>query len=153
MASDTFNIGRGRIGYYATQVGVGNAAFVVVLLQDTGLEADDTLNNHDDLASILAATNTECDFTNYSRTVITSVTTDLDDTANTLDQLIGDLVYTDAGNGTNNNIAKILVCFDPDTTTGTDSDIVPLTYHDASVTTDGSTVTFTEDASGFWGSA
>jgi hypothetical protein len=153
MANDVFNIARGRIGYYATQAGVGNAAFIVVLLQNTGLEADDTLNNHDTLAAVLAAANTECDFTNYARTVITSVTPDLDDTANTLDEVIGNLVYTDAGNGTNNTISKILVCFDADTTGGTDANIVPLTYHDASVTTDGSTVTFTEDAAGFWGSA
>lgn len=153
MADGKFNIALGRIGYYASQAGVGNAAFIVVLLQDTGLEADDTLNNYDTLAAILAATNTECDFTNYSRKTITSVTEDLDDTANTKDEAIGDLAYTDAGGTTDNTISKILVCWDPDTTAGTDANIVPLTHHDASVTTDGSTVTFTEHADGFWGSS
>lgn len=152
MADGKFNIALGRIGYYATQAGVGNAAFIVVLLKVT--EADDTLNNYDDLGTLLAAAgNTECDFTNYARKTITVVTADLDDTANTLDEAIGDLVYTAAGGATNNSIVKILVCYDADTTAGTDSNIVPLTHHDASITTDGSTVTFTENASGFWGSS
>ena len=150
MASDVFNIARGRIGYYATQAGVGNAAFVVVALKV--VEADDTLNNYDTLSALLAGSNTECDFTNYARETITTVTPDLDDTANTLDEAIGNLVYTDAGGASNNDIVKLIVCFDADTTSGTDANIVPLTYHDASVTTDGSTVTFTEHADGFWGS-
>lgn len=153
MADGKFNIALGRIADYAAQAGVGNAAFVVVLLK--AAEVDDTLNNYDDLGALLAAAgNTECDFTNYlPRKTITVVTETLDDTGNTKDESIGDLVYTDAGGATNNSIVKILICFDPDTTVGTDADIVPLTHHDASVTTDGSTVTFTENASGFWGSS
>lgn len=156
MASGVFNIARGRVAHYASQAGVGNAAIITVLLQDTGLEADDVLRDHDDLGAILGSTNTECDFTNYARQTITSVTPTIDDGTNTLDEAVGSLTYNDAGGTTDNNISKILFCFDPDTTVGTDADLIPLTFHEPSTTppvvTDGSTITFNENADGFYGS-
>jgi hypothetical protein len=39
-----------------------------------------------------------------------------------------------------NNTTGLLVCYDPDTTGGADSAIIPLTHHDFVVTTDGNDV-------------
>lgn len=143
------NIAKGKVKYYA-ELPAANDALIVVLLKATGLEADDTLNNYDDLAALLAAANDECDFTNYSRKTLASVTNTVDDTNNWLDTDAADFTYTAAGGATNNTIGKALICYDPDTTGGTDSSIVPLTYHDFTATTDGNDLQVTVAAAGFY---
>ena len=164
MANGVFNIARGKLGYYyyavenslvVTAAGTpaftstANAVFTIVLLETTGLEADDTLNNYDDLAALLAAATNEQ--TNQARKTLSDA--DLaavpapDDTNNRLDLVIPDITWTAlAGNA----ISKLLVCFDPDSTAGTDSSIIPLTYHDFVVTPDGSDVTADVATAGFW---
>jgi hypothetical protein len=157
MADGVFNIAKGRVVELYANVennAPANSAFIVVLLKAAGLEADDTLNNYDDLAALLAASNDEADFTNYARKVLTDA--DLaavpapDDTNNRRDLDIPDLTWTAAGGAANNSVGKLLVCYDPDTTGGTDGSIVPLTYHDFVVTTDGSDVTAQIAAAGFY---
>lgn len=142
MADGVFNIAKGKVAYYAG-LPAANDALIVVLLKSTGLQADDTLNNHDDLAALLAAGNVECDFTNYARKTASNVTVTVDDTNNRVDVDFDDLAYASAGGTTNNTIGKLLVCYDNDTTSGTDANIVPLTYHDISFTTTGSTLPIT----------
>lgn len=148
MANQVFNIAKGRAAYYST-LPAASDALIVVLLTTTGLDADDTLNNFDDLASLIAA-NTEADFTNYARKSITSVTVTVDDTNNWVDADFADQTWTSAGGGTNNTLAKLLVCYDPDTGAGDDSSIIPLTHHDFSVTTDGSDLVAQLAAAGFY---
>jgi hypothetical protein len=150
MANGVFNVAKGRVAYYAT-LPAANDALVVVLLKASGLEADDTLNNHDDLAALLAAANDEADFTNYVRKVLASVTVTVDDTANSVASDAADITYTAAGGASNNSIGKAIICYDPDTTAGTDSSIIPLTYHDCVFTSDGTNVTITLDTAGFYG--
>lgn len=152
MADGVFNISKGKAGYYAT-LPAANDALIVVLIKSTGLEADDTLNNYDDLAALLAAANDEADFTNYARKAITSVTNTVDDTNNRLDSDFADQTWTAAGGAANNTLGKLLVCYDPDTTAGTDSSIIPLTYHDFSATTDGSDLTAVVATAGFYRAA
>ena len=159
-----FNIARGTLKYYyyavenayvASSAGqftsTANAAFVIVPIETTSIEGDDTLNNYDDLAALLAAANNEQ--TNQSRKVL--VAADLaavpspDDTGNTLDLDIPDQVYTAlAGNA----IGKFLVCFRPDTGSA-DSAIIPLTAHAVTLTPDGNNVTLQINSAGFWESA
>ncbi|HTE69090.1 MAG TPA: hypothetical protein VK942_10085 [Actinomycetes bacterium] len=154
MANQVMNIARGKIAYYyyavenslvVTAAGTpaltstANAALIVLFLETTGLEADDVLNNYDDLAALLAAANNEQ--TNQARKVLTD--TDLaavpapNDTANTLNFIIPDIVWTALAG---NLISKLLVCFRPNAAAG-DSAIVPLTYHDFVVIPDGTDVT------------
>jgi hypothetical protein len=163
MANGVFNIARGKLAYYyyavenslvVTAAGTpaftsaADSALVIVLLETTGLEVDDTLNNHDELAALLAtATNEQ---TNQARKVLTD--TDLaavpapNDTTNTLTLIIPDVTWTAlAGNA----ISKLLVCFRP-TAGAADSAVIPLTYHDFVVTPDGSDVTADVGASGIW---
>lgn len=149
MADGVFNIAKGRAGYYST-LPSANDALIVVLVKATGLEADDTLNNHDDLAAILAAANDEADFTNYARKTVTSAPVTVDDTNNRVDVDIADQTWTAAGGAANNTLGKLLICYDPDTTGGTDSSIIPLTYHDFTATTDGSDLTAVIAAAGFY---
>lgn len=156
MADGVFNIAKGRVVEFYNRIENNDPAtsvFKVVLLTTTGLEADDTLNNYDDLAALIAGTNTEADFTNYGRKVLTD--TELaslpapDDTNNRRDLDIPDQTWTSAGGATNNTLGKLLVVYFPDTG-GADSTGVPCTYHDFSVTTDGSDLTAQIAAAGFY---
>ena len=81
-----------------------------------------------------------------SMLISASVTVTVDDTNNRVDVDMPDQVWTSA---TGNAVSKLLVCYDPDTGTGTDSTVLPLTYHDFVVTPDGSTITATIDPAGF----
>jgi hypothetical protein len=151
MANDnfTFNIAKGKVKYYA-ELPAANDALIVVLLKTTGLQADATLADYDDLGTLLAAANDECDFTNYTRKTLASVTNTVDDTNNWLDTDAADFTYTAAGGAANNGISKALICYDPDTTTGTDSSIIPLTGHAFTATTDGNDLVVTVATGGFY---
>lgn len=149
MADGVFNIAKGKVARYAA-LPEASDALIVVLLKSSGIESDATLQDYDDLAAILAATNDECDFTNYARKSVTSATVTVDDTNNRVDVDIADQTWTSAGGAINNTIAKLLVCYDSDTGAGTDSAIIPLTHHDFSVTTDGSDLVAQINSAGFF---
>jgi len=149
MANGVFNDTKGEVKTLAA-LPAANDALIVVLLKSSGLEADATLADHNDLAALLAAANDECDFTNYTRKTLTSVTNTVDDTNNWLDTDAADFTYTAAGGATNNTIGKAIICYDPDTTAGTDSSIRLLTYHDFTATTDGNDLVVTVAAGGFF---
>lgn len=147
MADTMFNIGKARaVELYRnikdnTRV---NAAFIVVLTKAS--EADAVLEDYADLSALLlAAGNTEADFTNYARKTLTD--TELvafpapDNTTNTYKITFPDQVYTSAGGATNNTMTKLLLCYDDDTTGGTDANIIPIGAYDYTGTTDGSDIT------------
>jgi hypothetical protein len=159
-----FNFARGKLKYYYYAVenslvvasageftSAAGSKFVIVPLETTGIEADDVLNNYDDLSTLLAASNNEQ--TNQARKALTE--TDLaavptpDDTANQLNLDIPDQTYT-ALSG--NAIGKFLVCFSPDVASA-DTAIIPLTAHAVTLTPDGNDVLLQINASGFWRSA
>jgi hypothetical protein len=124
-AAFTFNIAKGKVARYADLPAATPDALVLVWLKSTGLESDATLKDYDSLAAILAGTNDECDFTGYTRRTLAGVTATPDDT---LDKMVVDA--TDPTAYTNTGTAQIsgaaIVCYDPDTSTGTDADLVPL---------------------------
>lgn len=160
-----FNIARGALKYYYYAVenslvvasagqftSTANSAFVIVPIETTSIEADATLRDYDDLAALIAGTSNEQ--TNQARKILTDA--DLaavpapDDTNDRLDLDIPDQTYTAlAGNA----VGKFLVCFDPDTTGGTDSSIIPLTAHAVTLTPDGNDVLLQIAAAGFWRSS
>lgn len=155
MADGVFNIAKGRVNGYHDRVNSNdpaNSGLVVVLLKV--VEADAVLEDYDDLATLLAAAgNTEADFTNYARKVLTD--TDItaptvDDTNNNQRADIPDQTWTTAGGATNNTLTKMLVCYDNDTTAGTDANIVPLTYHDFTATTNGNDLVAVLNANGYF---
>ena len=138
MANIVLNVALGYMKRYAEQVGTGNAALILVPLETAGLEADSVLRDKDDLAAFLSGTTNEQ--TTMGRKTVTSCTVTVDDTNDRLALDFADQTWTAP---TGNAISKLLICFDPDTTTGTDSSIVPLTLHDLVLTPDGNNFTLT----------
>ena len=145
MADFCFNIAKGEVKKYCKLDGGANDALIVVPLETTGLEADATLKDYDDLAALLAGASNEQ--TTMGRKTITSAPITVDDANDLVDIDIADQTWTAA---TGNAVSKLLVCYDPDTTAGTDSTIIPLTAHDFVVTPDGSDITAQIAAAGFF---
>lgn len=154
MADFVFNIAKGRINELHNQINANNpsnSALVVVLLKVA--ESDAGLQDRDDLAAILANGSTEADFTNYARKVIDDAQINdsvVDDTNNRREADIPDPVWNAAGGVVNNNLVKLLICYDGDTTSGNDSNIVPLTAHDFVITTNGSDLVGQIAAAGYF---
>lgn len=151
MADFVFNIAKGRVGAYVQNVESGspaNSRLLVVPIETSGLEADDTLNNYDDLAALLAATNNEQTTMGRKTLTAANIALTVDDGNNRLDIDIDDQVWTGA---TGNAISALLVCYIPDgVTPGADSTVIPLTKHDFVVTPDGSDITAQVAAAGFY---
>ena len=157
MADGVFNISKGRGVEFYNRVksnDPANSVFVVVLLQLAGLEADDLLNNYDDLAALLAASSDEATFTNYARKTLSDA--DLvalpapDDTNNRRDIDLPDQTWSSAGGATNNSLGKAIVCYDPDSTGGTDAAIIPVSYYDFVATTTGINLVLQFATAGFY---
>lgn len=142
MANDIFNIARGRINELQRRVNnndPANAAFIVVALKSVVVDA--TLQDFATLSAILAdAGNTEADFTNYGRIILTD--TDVSDPTvdhgnNEQRAQVPPVTFANAGGALNNALEKLLVCFTYDVTVNDDATVIPLTYHDFNKTTNG----------------
>jgi hypothetical protein len=142
-----FNVAKGKIGYYLG-LPAASDAIRCLLLKSTGLEADATLADYDTVAALLAAANDECDFTNYARQALSTVSWTVDDVNDRADGDADDISFATAGGATNNTIGKLVIYYDPDGT-DTDANNVPLTAHDYDETTTGSTLNITLPSGGF----
>lgn len=152
MADFVFNIAKGRMVELYNRVksnDPANSAFVIMLLETSGLESDATLKDKDDFAALVSgATNEQ---TTVGRKTLTD--SDLsalpapDDTNDRYDIDLPDLTWTAA---TGNAVSKLVVGYDSDTTGGTDSGIIPLTCHDFVATPDGNDLQAVINASGFY---
>ena len=118
-------------------------AIICVVLESSGLEADNALRDHNDLAALLGATTNEQ--TTMGRKTVAGIVITVDDTNNRLDIDISDIVWTAA---TGNAVGALLFTYDNDTGAGTDSNIIPVSKHDFTVTPDGSDVTAVIAAAG-----
>lgn len=145
MANIVFNIAKGRVAELYDRVkgnDPANSALVLVPIETSGLESDATLIDADTLAAVLAGA------TNEQTTMGRKVLTDSDLAAiptpdDTNDRNERSLPTTTWAAATGNAISKILVCYDSDTTGGTDSNIIPLTMFDFAVTPSGADVQMT----------
>ena len=132
-----FNQALGRLAHYAS-LPATNDALVMVPLEAAGLVDDATMRDYDDLGSLLAGASNEQ--TTMGRKTLTGVTATVDDTNDRVNLDAADVTWTAA---TGNAIGAVVICYDPDTTGGTDADLIPLTKHDVSMTPDGSDFTLT----------
>lgn len=150
MADGVFNIAKGRIANYASLPAAADA-LIVLLLKSTGLVADSVLVDYADLATLLAGASDESTSTNYVRkTVTASITVTVDTTNDRVDIDMPDLTWTALGSsGSPEGIGKLIVAYDNDTGAGTDSAIIPLTYHDCAFTADGTDFTAVIATAGF----
>ena len=145
MANIVFNIAKGRVVELYNRVENNdptNSAIVIVPIETSGLESDATLIDADTLAAVLAGT------TNEQSTMGRKVLTDSDlaalpapdDTNDRYDLALPTVTWAGA---TGNAISKLLVCYDSDTTGGTDSNIIPLTMFDFAQTPSGADIQMT----------
>lgn len=154
MANFVFNIALGRVAELYNRVDTNdpaNSALVILVLATSGIESDATLKDVDTVTALVAGTTNEVTNSGYARKVLTDadiVAFAPDDTNDRVDLDIPDQTWTAvaAGDGWND----IVICYDNDTTGGTDSNIVPLTQHDFVVTPDGSDITAQIAAAGFY---
>ncbi|WUI02094.1 hypothetical protein OHR68_09890 [Spirillospora sp. NBC_00431] len=137
MANIVFNIALGKVKYYA-ELPAANDALIVVPIETTGIVTDATMRDYDNLSLLLAGASNEQ--TTMGRKTLANVTVTVDDTNDRVALDCDDVVWLAASG---NAVSALVICYDPDTTGGTDSDIVPLSKHDFAITPDGSDVTAT----------
>ena len=138
------NIAKGKLAYYAG-LPAANDALVWVLM--SGTETDDNIRDADNLSAIIALAVDEATFTGYALVTASGVTVTVDDTNNRVDIDAADPSWSPTSAQA---LTRIVLCYDPDTTTGTDADIVPLFVDDAALTTaSGVALTYNVAAAGF----
>jgi hypothetical protein len=135
VANLVFNTALGKIKYYA-ELPAANDALIMVPLESSGLVADATMRDYDTLSDILAGASNEQ--TSVGRKTLGSVTVTVNDTDNRVDIDAADVTWTAP---TGNAIGAVVICYDPDTTAGDDTTLVPLTKHDVTWTPDGNNFT------------
>lgn len=137
MSSFTFNVSKGRHAHYSS-LPATNDALIVIPIEATGVEADATIIDYTTVAAILAASTNEQ--TTIGRKTIASATVTVDNTNDRVSIDTADITWAAASGPA---ISDLLVAYDPDTTSGTDADLIPLSWHDFAITPDGSDVTAT----------
>lgn len=153
MADFVYNIAKGRVVEFYNRVksnDPANSALVIVAINTTATDA--TLKDLDTLAAIEADANTaEVTNVGYARKVLTDAdlaALTVDDTNDRIDLDMADPVWAGVAAGT--AWTDLLICYDSDTTAGTDSNIIPLLQFDFAVTPDGSDITAQVNAAGFY---
>lgn len=113
----------------------------------TGTEADDNLRDADTLTAIIATALNEATFAGYARVTAAGVTVTVDDTNNRTDVDANDPSWSPTAAEA---LTRIGLFYDPDTTGGTDADLIPLFIDDFALTTPTSgTVTYAVASGGF----
>jgi hypothetical protein len=150
MTCTPFNIAKGKIAYYAG-LPAANDALIAVLLKSSGVESAATLQDYTTLSAILAGTNDESTFTSYARQTCGSVTVTVDNVNNRVDVDCADISFTV---GSSQALGMLVICYDNDTTGGTDANLVPLVMDDAVASTPATgTLIYQVATSGFFRAA
>jgi len=148
MANITFNIAKGRVIELYNRVksnDPANSALILIPIETTGLEADATLIDVDTVTALIAGT------TNEQTTMGRKTLTDAElaalpaptDASDYYEISLPTVTWTAASG---NAISKIAVCYDNDTTAGTDANIIPLTMFDFAQTPSGADIQMTTGA-------
>lgn len=152
MADIVFNIAKGRVVELFNRVDTNdptNSALVIVPV-DVGATSDATIRDFDTLAAVLAGGVTERTTGGWNRKTLTDADITFpapDDTNDRFDIDIPDQTWTAVTAGA---VTDLIICYDNDTTTGTDANLIPLTLHDFPITPDGSDVVAQIAATGFF---
>jgi len=158
MADGVFNISKGRVSEYATRI-LGNdpaaSIFTAHLWEGTDI-TDAAMRDLATVAAIEATTLIEASFTNYASFDITDTVGSLvvaTDQANDRTEVdAADITWTAAGNGANDTLVRMTISYDA-AGTHVDSGVLPCTFYDFDVLTDGSDLTAQFDAAGFYRAA
>ena len=134
MANFSFNVAKGREVEFHNRVDgsdPANAVFVLVVLAALGLELDADLKDYDTLSALLAGASNEVTNSGYARKIlsdadIAAYTVDDDDDSITLqlaNQTFASILAGDSWR-------KAILCYDSDSTGGTDANIIPVKAFD-----------------------
>ena len=134
MADLIFNIAKGRIGYYAT-LPESDDAFILIPVETTGIQADAAIRDHDTVDAVFAASNVE---SGIGRKTLANVAVTVDDSGDSIQVDCDDVTYTAPSD---DPISSWIVAYDPDTTAGDDTSMIPLLKLDRAVTPDGNDFT------------
>jgi hypothetical protein len=140
MTDQIFNISKGA---FAEMIRDTGSKTLVLLL--TVNQADADLLDHEDLAALLAAANTEAIFTSYGRKVDIVETLFVDHPNDRVDVDLPDQTWSPAGNGTNETLTKLVTAYE---NAAADATRIPMSHHDFAVLTDGSDLTAQINAAG-----
>ena len=143
MADFVFNVAKGRVAELYNRVKTNDPAGSALVLVAINANAvtDGTLRDLDTLDAVLATAVNEVTNTGYARKVLTDAALSALAPDDTNDRQACDFDdQTWAAVAAGDAWTDILVCYDPDTTSGTDADLIPLTCHDFTVTPDGSDI-------------
>jgi len=146
MADQVFNRGKGRVTEWAERVEANdptNSIFVLAAFNSTATDA--VIKDLDSIAAIESDANTaEATNSGYARKTFANgtLTITYDDTNDRTAIDVADQTWTAVATSPG---AWTDLCFayDSDSTAGTDSNILPGTWHDFAVTPDGSDITAT----------
>ena len=143
--SGVFNIAKGRVTQLAINVDTGspaNSRLVVIPFDATGA-TEATILDADTVAAVEAVANvTERTTGGWVRKTLAAadVTVTTNDTSDRTEVDASDQTWTAVTAGA---VTHLLICYDADNTAGTDTDLIPLTWHDFAITPDGSDVVAT----------
>lgn len=134
MANFSFDIALGREVEFHNRVNdndPANSALILVVLANSGLEADSVLRTYATLSALLAAASNEATNTNYARKTLA----DADIVAPTVNTTTHKVSVTFSNQTFATILAgdswrKLLLCIDMDTTAGTDANIIPVCAFD-----------------------
>jgi len=142
MANIVFNIAKGSVVEYFRRVDSNdptNSAIIVVPV-DAGATTDATARDLDTLSACTGGGFTERTTGGWNRKTLTDAdiaTPAVDDTGDTFSVTIPDQTWTAVTAGA---VTDLIICYDSDTTAGTDANIIPLLLLDFAITPDGSDV-------------
>jgi hypothetical protein len=145
MANFVFNIAKGRVVEYYNRVennDPSTSALIVMPIETSGLETQANLEDSDNFTEVIDGTTNEQ--TTMGRKTLTDVELAAlpapDDVNNRYSLDLPDVTWTAA---TGNAISALVIGYDDNTGTGTDANIIPLTYHDFIVTPSGTDIVAT----------
>lgn len=134
MPNIVFNVSLGRLAQYS-DLPAANDALVMVPFAAAGLATDATLRDCATLAAIKAVATEQ---TTLGRKTLTGVTVTVDNANDRVAIDCADVTWTATAGAA---IGAVVIGYVPDTTAPSDSTVIPLTKHDASMTPDGTNFT------------
>jgi hypothetical protein len=147
MANFVHNRAKGRLTEWAERINANdptNSVFLIALIASTGVESDAVLTDKDDWAGLVEGATNFATNTGSTRKTLDQaggITITYDDTNDRVDVDVPDQTWTAVANDGTGGISDVAFGFDTDSTSGTDSSVLPGTFHDFAVTPDGSDIT------------
>jgi hypothetical protein len=142
VANYMFNISKGRAVEFFNRVDSNDPAnSAIILVPCSASDTEANAQDADDLTAALATAINEQTGGGWVRKTLTDTNLSaiaVDDTNNRFPATLPSVTWTAPAAA--NNTTGLLVCYDSDTTAGTDANIIPISHHDFAVTTDGNDV-------------